>query len=191
MAPHNIERRSPAYMAPEIFSGNRLPTAATIEDLKAIDIWVLGMVFFMLLNPNMKHPFENEIKINGSTLQLLKGSSQRKKCQVMTESAKFSSYPMVSDVFKRCTRFSPSERPTAIEIGNVLSGTNAMPVLFRDIPLEVCQTTAVESFDQSFLAFGVYYVTDQVSIPNDATNACSFLCLKVADFSLVSSFVLL
>lgn len=139
-ATHNVERGSPAYMAPEIFSGNRLPTAATIEDLKAIDIWALGMVFFMLLNPNMKHPFENEIKINGSKLSwraVIEGKFAKK--EVPSHDRKYEVFQAtqwfpILDVFKRCTRFSPSERPTAIEIGNVLSGTNAMPALFRDIP---------------------------------------------------------
>ena len=51
-ATKNIERGSPAYMAPEIFKENGISSAVTIEDLKSIDVWAMGMLFYMLLNPD-------------------------------------------------------------------------------------------------------------------------------------------
>ena len=52
----NVQRGCPAYMAPEIFSGNRPSTLVNQEDLKAIDMWAFGMIFFMSINPNCKYP---------------------------------------------------------------------------------------------------------------------------------------
>lgn len=60
-ATKNIQRGSPAYMAPEIYLENKKSTAFTKEDLKAIDVWAMGIVFFMLLNPNLRHPFSTDL----------------------------------------------------------------------------------------------------------------------------------
>ena len=51
----NIERGTERYMAPEILLEGKL-NCATVEDLKAIDIWPLGMIFFSIINPDVEFP---------------------------------------------------------------------------------------------------------------------------------------
>ena len=60
-ATKNIQRGSPAYMAPEIFVESKMSTAVTMEDLH---VWAMGMVLFMLLNPNLKRPFSAELSLS-------------------------------------------------------------------------------------------------------------------------------
>ncbi len=49
-------------MAPEILLPDLRPSEATISDLKAVDIWALGMVLFVTVNPSISHPYCSEIK---------------------------------------------------------------------------------------------------------------------------------
>jgi len=49
----NIKRGTKPYMAPEIILEGKL-NCATMEDLKALDIWALGMTFFSIINPEVE-----------------------------------------------------------------------------------------------------------------------------------------
>jgi serine/threonine protein kinase len=55
----NLNRGSPAYMVPEALTGTCL--SANVTDLKAMDIWSTGMIFYHLLNPSIRHPFSEEV----------------------------------------------------------------------------------------------------------------------------------
>lgn len=87
---------------------------------------------------------------------------------------------VISEAFKRCTKFTPSERPTAAEIAKLLNEENGVPTC-QDIPLKVSQTSTVADFDRSLLTAGHQLRKGLDMIPNDATNGCAFLCLQVAD----------
>ena len=50
----NVYRGSPAYMAPEILKASS-NFMASAKDLKLVDIWALGMVFFVILNPDLEY----------------------------------------------------------------------------------------------------------------------------------------
>lgn len=54
-------------MAPEIILESRKITTATLEDMKAIDVWAFGMTLFSILNPDTSFPFEIELKSIFST----------------------------------------------------------------------------------------------------------------------------
>ena len=58
----NIERGTKPYMAPEIILEGKLHYAA-MDDLKAIDIWALGMTFFSIINPDVEFPLEMELNL--------------------------------------------------------------------------------------------------------------------------------
>jgi serine/threonine protein kinase len=58
----NLNRGSPAYMAPEAVLGTSI--SANMTDLKAMDVWSLGMIIFHLLNPSVRHPFSEDLDIN-------------------------------------------------------------------------------------------------------------------------------
>ena len=56
----NIQQGTKSYMAPKIQLEGKLH-CATMEDLKAIDIWALGMIFFSIINPDVEFPYEIEL----------------------------------------------------------------------------------------------------------------------------------
>ena len=58
----NIERGTKPYMAPEIVLESRKLASATLEDMKAMDVWAFGMTLFSILNPDTSFPFEIELK---------------------------------------------------------------------------------------------------------------------------------
>lgn len=73
----------------------------------------------------------------------------------------------------------PTERSQVAEIPELFERHIVSPH-GQDIPLKVSQTTAVARHDQSAILAGGELKAPQV-IPNDATNACAFLCLLISD----------
>ena len=52
---------TPCFIAPEIFEPETLPREKlSLEDLKKIDIWALGLVFYCLVNPSVSYPYERD-----------------------------------------------------------------------------------------------------------------------------------
>lgn len=191
-ATHNVQRGSPAYLAPEVFSGNLLRSAVTIADMKAVDIWALGMVFFILINPDFKYPFETELNLASagssrvSWREVIENKFQKKEKPrhgQKYEIKQATDWFMISEAFEQCTSFTPSERPSVREIEELFSATETDKPIVRDIPLKVSQTSAVSNFDRSALVAGVA-LKEPAVIPNDATNGCAFLCLQIANLLL-------
>ena len=56
-----LDRGSPAYIAPEILIPEKRPSYADQTSLKAFDIWALGMVCFVIANPCITYPYCAEI----------------------------------------------------------------------------------------------------------------------------------
>ena len=46
-------------MAPEIITSTG--EAMSLEQLKACDVWSLGMIIFLLLNPDLEFPYQYEL----------------------------------------------------------------------------------------------------------------------------------
>ena len=59
---HSIDRGTVVYMAPETFLDQKI-SRATITDLFLVDVWALGMFFFSMINPSLKHPFILEMRL--------------------------------------------------------------------------------------------------------------------------------
>ena len=55
-------RGSPAYMAPEI-SIDKVMKSASIEQLKAIDVWAFALTTFMIINPDQDYPYQMNIEL--------------------------------------------------------------------------------------------------------------------------------
>jgi serine/threonine protein kinase len=55
----NLNRGSPAYMAPEAI--NACSSPADLNELKQMDIWSTGMIMYHLLNPSVRHPYSEDI----------------------------------------------------------------------------------------------------------------------------------
>ncbi|XP_064629357.1 uncharacterized protein LOC135488632 isoform X2 [Lineus longissimus] len=58
----NVFRGSVPYMAPEILLEEDRLATASLDDLKRIDIWALGMTFYNLINPDIKVPFARDMR---------------------------------------------------------------------------------------------------------------------------------
>ena len=57
-----VNRRSSAFMAPEISLDQYILETASIEQLKAIDHWALLMTIFIVMNPDLEYPFKLDVK---------------------------------------------------------------------------------------------------------------------------------
>ncbi|CAB4033950.1 probable serine threonine- kinase roco4 isoform X1, partial [Paramuricea clavata] len=63
----NLGRGTAAFMAPEV----TLPDLAKLHDsgsmdfLKKVDIWALGLVFYNLVNPSLNSPYKYDLVQNG------------------------------------------------------------------------------------------------------------------------------
>ena len=103
----NIERGTKPYMVPEIILEGKL-NCVTMEDLKAIDIWALGMIVFSSINPDVDFPYE--IELNSSTEKL----------------------------YLKCTAFDSFPRPHAEDVLMELNGNGERKpsALSRDVSLE-------------------------------------------------------
>ena len=53
---------SPAYMAPEI-SIDKVMNSASVEQLKAIDVWAFALTTFMIINPDQDYPYQMNIEL--------------------------------------------------------------------------------------------------------------------------------
>lgn len=60
MVTSNIVRGTPAYHAPELFRQNG--SKLSLEDLKAVDVWALRMLLFVIINPDLKYPYQFELE---------------------------------------------------------------------------------------------------------------------------------
>lgn len=62
----NVDRGTVVYMAPELFASEGEPMS--LDQLKACDVWALGMIIFLLLNPDLEFPYMNLISFRKKTL---------------------------------------------------------------------------------------------------------------------------
>ena len=163
MVTNNLARGTSAYRAPEIFCQNR--SALSLVDLKAVDIWALGMVLFVIINPDLKYPFQMELERvqTGNCLSVLEGLISKNE-----KPAHSDHYCMqhavnclrLRKLSEYCTRFHPKDRPDAKYIVDVL--TNEDLSNSRNLPLTVNQGTCIENATSSY-------------VPGDGTNGCAFL----------------
>ena len=193
----NIERGTKPYMAPEIVLESRKLATATLDDMKAIDVWALGMIFFSVLNPDTSFPFEIELKSASATtandparfqslLQekmegQLKPSSSTKYHRLQA-----SLWVSIEKMFEMCTNYDASLRPSAQEVLSQLKATTTKGNPGKYTSLKVSQSTPMEEADER-LAEALERsksnaVNDLAGIApaNDGTNACTFLCLVAA-----------
>ena len=166
LATANIARGTPAYRAPELF-GDSEGCTLSIQDLKAADVWALGMVFYVMINPDLKYPFQIELQKvqQGKCLSELERRITKKVKP--SHSQKYNVYQVtdwygILQLFEKCTSFQPEDRPDAKDIVHILCKARAPSCL--DIPLRVSQNSAIEN-------------AAVLSASTDGTNSCAFLSL--------------
>ena len=188
----NVDRGTVMYMAPEILVEDVRISRASILDLKLADVWALGMVFFSLINPNLKCPYLLEVRSEGNIhsqdelkrfiISLLRrGKHPLKDDKYEVERATV--WCALDEVYKGCVELNPQSRLSLDKAATFLSTEE------KDldvIPLKVSQATAVEQFDQK-LATHLHEAGHEESVQagsvlsNDGTNACAFLSVKIVD----------
>ena len=100
--------------------------AASISELMAIDIWFLGMIVVLLLNPDIAFPFETEINRRQSHLPAAEALQKVIASQVLPAmSEKYSSmrnlvWQPLEFVYRACAQFNPASRPLANELLNLV-----------------------------------------------------------------------
>lgn len=186
-----LNRGTPVFQAPESFlSQPESGVTFSISDMKKVDIWAYGMVLFNLINPDLRHPFQTELESSAprTPLEKLKRHLTQKKKPRFSGKYKHlqaTDWLYLEGVYHECTAWEPQRRPTA---GAVVSKLEELEKesLCDDIPLRVSQASSLEEFDQDLAAkiaadASKIQQHNQHSAPaNDGTNACAFLCEKIA-----------
>ena len=138
-----------------------------MQDLKAADVWALGMVFFVVINPDLKFPYQIELQDmqqGGCFSELERRILNNEKPH---HSPKYKAYRVaewneIAELFEKCTAFAPKDRPNTKDIVDLLIKTSGSSCL--NIPLRVSQNSAVEN------------ATDFNEV-TDGTNSCALLSL--------------
>ena len=87
----NVDRGTIPYMAPELLV--MVGKTLSLEQLKHCDVWALGMVIFMLLNPDLEMPYQfecNQIPQKTCESFKLELASRARQRQLPTWSSKYS-----------------------------------------------------------------------------------------------------
>ena len=58
----SVHRESLAFMVPELIIEELSIASVGIDELKTVDVWVVSMTFFTILNPSQTYPFQNDLK---------------------------------------------------------------------------------------------------------------------------------
>eukprot|EP00794_Sanderia_malayensis_P020952 gene20952-23002_t len=53
----HVDRGTPAFMSPELLIPTLRPADATMQDLMEADIWALGVIRYVLANPDIAYPY--------------------------------------------------------------------------------------------------------------------------------------
>ena len=193
----NIERGTKPYMAPEIVLESRKLASATLEDMKAIDVWALGMTLFSILNPDTNFPFEIELKSTYPTTasgpaqfqRLLQDKMEgelKPICSSKYYGLQASLWINIEKMFEMCINYDASLRPSARDVLQQLKASNGNGSPGKHISLKVSQSTPIEEADRK-LAEAIEQCTSNkvtelaaIAPANDGTNACTFLCLVIA-----------
>ena len=57
-----VHRGSLAFMVPEMIIEELSIASARTDELKTVDVWVVSMTFFTILNPDQSYPFQHNLK---------------------------------------------------------------------------------------------------------------------------------
>ena len=113
----DIFRGTIPFMAPEILLPEQMVQGRklSLEDLKKVDIWALGLVFYCLINPGVSYPYEAEATDLADIIMMLR---QRKRPTPNPEyrTKQATVWSRVKEAFESCTSFHSSERPKASDV---------------------------------------------------------------------------
>ena len=117
-----LQRGTIPFMAPEIIlpeGVSYLGSTLSLEDLKRVDIWALGQVFYCLINPGVSYPFERE-GADVSQIMLMHRQRKSPSADPKYQPKQTTVWSRVQAAFEACTKHNPSERPSATGVLVVL-----------------------------------------------------------------------
>ena len=186
-----FNRGSPAFIVPEIIVPELLLDSASLEQLKAIDVWALLMTIFTCINPDQSYPFlfeiESSLRESGKqpvSIEKILIENQR-QLKTPSSSSKYLCmqscyYQSLRRLFYENLKHNPSERCMA----NGLLFWKKEKGDLRTIPLEVSQASALEASHLRVIveaASNTEMLTSTIVPENDGTNSCAFLSLGIID----------
>ena len=146
------------------------------------------MIIFNLMNPDLKHPFQRDFELSAAAITPMEKlkkllSEEKKPCfSAKYKHLQATDWAILEGVYHDCTEWDPQRRPAASEVvANLETCGNGS--LCENMPLSVSQASSLERFDQEIAERISAHGSDIpqcVSPANDGTNACAFLCAKIA-----------
>ena len=163
-------------MAPEILPGGCLTNQACLDDLFKVDTWAFGMTLFCLLNPHLKYPFKLDHQMGWTAAQFetFIGDQLNNDKILPTMSKKYYSkrwthWIKLYEIYLLATIVNPKERPDV----NKLISSNQKRLEYHS--LNCSQQTSLVDYSENIIR------GEKCPFPdNDGTNACTFLCYKIA-----------
>ena len=184
-----LNRGSLAFMAPELLLQEYLIQSVGIEELKAADVWTVLMTVFVILNPDQKFPFEQDVMGQSASASALNLESVFKLQLKRKKSPSFSlKYLPLQAMQYQCLRslllkhldYDAVLRINIEKISELLEQNFMSCVNYY--PLHVSQATALEESDKHLLESEKQSEFNETCVPNnDGTNACSYLSLGIID----------
>lgn len=186
-----INRGTLPYMAPETIDVDIAMSSATIQDMKRIDMWAVGMIMFNICNPDVQYPYEKELKERGNRSPTVFLTQLFRNKTLPGGSNKYSRLHAtvlndVEEAFCSCAVFQPDHRPSASAVLRLFE--ESIVSAEENYPLGASQMSAIEDFHQGALlktgerspALADRSVSDICMQPlNDASNACTLLSLLI------------
>ena len=162
------------FMAPEILPDGCLTNQACLDDLFKVDVWALGMTLFCLLNSNLKYPFKLGLQTGRIAAQFI-GDQLNKDKNLPTMSNKYHSkrlnhWSKLYEMYLLATTVNLKERPAV----NKLISPNQQRLEYHS--LNCSQHTSLVDYSENIIRGEKWPFPD-----NDGTNACTFLCYKIAN----------
>ncbi|KAL9971587.1 hypothetical protein ACROYT_G017767 [Oculina patagonica] len=118
---NQVFRGTIAFMAPEILLPERTMQGKklSLDDLKKVDIWALGLVFYCLINPG-SFPYDRDGYEHLIDIINMQRQRKRPSSDPEYQSKQANVWAHVRDVFHACTNHDPSGRPRASQVINAL-----------------------------------------------------------------------
>ena len=180
----NVYKGTPAFMAPEVLDPAKRPMEMKVEQLKLAGMWSLSMVFFCLVNPNLKVPFFKEARETGNVRKWQNflvekvSSGSLPSGEDSYDHLKATEWIQIDEAFRHGVQKEAVKRPSLQDIDRILRKTSDS----SSYPLAIHQGTALETA-YPFGEEGNFQEPE-----NDGTNACAFLACKFSEIILKNDF---
>lgn len=178
---------TPSYMAPEL-KLNKI-TIANQEDLKRADMWSIGMVMHVMMNPELGCPYRVEAEQAGVPDGEAVVKNLLAKCRLPQHGTKYEKLRVtfwwqLDEIFNMSANFDPVARPSAARVLSILNNLNGS---FQCIQLAMSQSTVVEQYSRDVAAniqdnsYQSACEEGHAPLLDDATNCCAFLSIGICD----------